>query len=104
MLTIQDAAKLALQCQDACNLSGIAISFADVMRAVCEEATRLNKGTRWKNEHPITTLFLSKMSELNGCGSTLNEQFDIAQAACEILASGGSIDCDRENLKAEIKP
>ncbi len=65
-MTYQQAARTALECQDACNLSGVVFSFAETMHAICEESNRLGTGTEWKNTHPIVTLFLSKLNDLNG--------------------------------------
>jgi len=67
-MTYQQAAQSALDVQDACNLSGVVFSFAEAMHAICEEQCRLNQGTEWKNRNPIVTLYLSKLSELNGLG------------------------------------
>lgn len=64
-MTIDEAAKLALGCQDACNLSGVLFSFADAMHAICDEATAQKHGTEWKNTHPVVTVFLEKLMDLN---------------------------------------
>jgi hypothetical protein len=59
--------KAAVQVQDACNLSGVVFDFAKAMHAVCEDDRRLNKGTDWKNQHPIAVLFASKIASLTRC-------------------------------------
>jgi hypothetical protein len=64
----QKAAQDALDCQDACNLSGVVFSFAEAMHAICDAQQLIGESTKWKNTHPIVTLFLSKLSDLNGCG------------------------------------
>jgi hypothetical protein len=57
-MTIQEAARVALDCQDACNLSGVLASFKEVVHEVLwPEARRLGKGTEWVNQHPVCTLF-----------------------------------------------
>lgn len=61
----QKAAKEALDCQNACNLSGVAFSFARSMQSICDYSNRYGKGTAWKNEHPIVKLYLEKMAQLN---------------------------------------
>ena len=67
-MTLQDAAKEAIQVQDACNLSGVLRTFdAIVMDVLWPEARRLGKGNEWVNEHPICYLFLDKLLSLNGC-------------------------------------
>src|SRR5713226_1022598 len=65
-MTIQQAAKTALDCQDACNLSGVLASFHQiVMDVIWPEARRLGKGTEYVNTHSIVALFLSKLVDLN---------------------------------------
>lgn len=86
-MTIKQAAQQALDIQDACNLSGVAFAYARCMQAICDESIAGSHGTEWKNSHPIVTMFLLKMSELNGCGSTLHTSYDIAEAACRKLAN-----------------
>ncbi len=66
-MTIKQAAQTALDCQDACNLSGVVSSFKAIVHEVLwPEARRLNQGTDWVNKHPIVTLFLDKLDDLNG--------------------------------------
>lgn len=67
-MTIQEAAKLAVNVQDACNLSGVVRSFAQVTEVLWHEARRLNQGTDWVNTHPITILFADKVASLAGIG------------------------------------
>lgn len=87
-MTIQQAAQWALQVQDAPNLSGVVKSLASpVIDALWEEARKQDKGTRWVAQHPIVTMFLLKMCELNGCGSTLHESYGPAEKACQELAA-----------------
>lgn len=56
----------AIDVQDACNLSGVAISFAGVMKKICAEANKVGEGTEWKNTHPISILYTNKMASLTG--------------------------------------
>jgi len=59
----------ALNVQSACNLSGVVISFAGVMRAICEEFNSLpveEQTTEWKNKHPIAVLFVTQIYHLTG--------------------------------------
>jgi len=66
-MTIQEAARTALDCQDACNLSGVLASFKEIVHEVIwPEARRLGKGSEWVNKHCICVLFLSKLCSLNG--------------------------------------
>lgn len=65
-MTMKQAAQQALDVQDACNLSGVLAAFHYVVSDVLwPEARRIGKGTEWVNTHPIVTLFLDKMSDLN---------------------------------------
>ena len=82
------AAQNAIQVQDACNLSGVAHSYWSAIEAICERANQLGQGTRWKNTHVIVTMFLLKMAELNGCGSTLHETYTQAEELCKRIAVG----------------
>jgi hypothetical protein len=82
VITYKQAAQQALDIQDACNLSGIAYAFERAITAVCEESHRIGQGTQWRNTHPIVTLHLLKMSELDGCGSTLHPSYDVAETEC----------------------
>ncbi len=64
------------------------------------------KGTNWKNRHPIVTLHLLKMAELNGCGSTLHESYDIAETVCKIIAGNDDLRAvvlDSGQLPEEMK-
>lgn len=36
------------------------------MSAVWDEAHRQGRGTAWVNTHPVVTLFLDKLADLNG--------------------------------------
>jgi hypothetical protein len=95
-MTLQQAAQQALDIQDACNLSGVAFAFGRAMQAVCDAGR--DKGTDWRNSHPIVTMHLLKMCELNGCGSTLHESYDKAEVECKAIAAcsgdGGCIYCN----------
>jgi hypothetical protein len=64
-MTYKEAAMDALMCQDASNLSGVVFSFAGAMHAICDHDSALQRGTDWRNKHPIVTLFASKIAHLN---------------------------------------
>lgn len=64
-MTYREAARAAIVVQDAVNLSGVAHSFAEAMSAIWEEAHTQGQGTEWVNTHPIVTLFLDKLADLN---------------------------------------
>ena len=63
---LHNAARSALLVQDACNLSGVVHDFSRVMALLSEISSRLDKGTEWKNHHPISVLYASKISSLTG--------------------------------------
>jgi DTW domain-containing protein YfiP len=82
-MTLQDAAQTAIDVQDAVNLSGVLASFHHVViDALWPEARRLNKGTEWVNQHPICTLFLDKLADLNRRGD-----FSSAYTEVKLLAN-----------------
>jgi hypothetical protein len=66
-MNIQEAAKTAIEVQDACNLSGVLASFQRIVSDVLwPEAHKQKAGTEFVNKHAIATLFLSKLCSLNG--------------------------------------
>ena len=52
----------AVNCQDACNLSGVLYSFAGAMHEICQQDLCTND----KNTHPISVLFAYKIAALSG--------------------------------------
>jgi len=98
-MTIQEAAKTALECQDACNLSGVLASFKEIVHEVLwPEARRLDKGTEWVNTHPIVTLFLSKLGSLNR--GYYECAFMHASDACEALVRGEVVEYSHARLRS----
>lgn len=87
MATLRAAAQLALDVQTACNLSGVARSFAEIMAQL--RAAGLD--TRAANTHPIARLFAEQIWHLTGAGS--GDSYSQAYAACEQLAEreGGTL-------------
>lgn len=59
-LALSRLAREALAIQDACNLSGVARTFAQVMR----DLGALGLGTHERNTHPIAVLWADKISTL----------------------------------------
>jgi hypothetical protein len=90
--SIQDAAKLALEVQNAVNLSGVLRSLDEIVRDVIWPATRKQgKGTAYVNTHPVVTLFLHKLMSLNGCECFCSEcisTYSKATAEVEKIAGG----------------
>lgn len=65
-MTIQQAAESALALQDGVNLSGIAHTLARICsEALWPEARRISEGARFVNQHPIVTVILDKLQDLN---------------------------------------
>ena len=60
--TIEALAREALAVQDACNLSGVAHSFARVMSALCDRVPSTDN----RNKHPIAILWADKIAHLTG--------------------------------------
>lgn len=62
----------ALQCQSACNLSGVLYQFTRHMKTICREPL----GTDERNTHPIVKMFLSKLLSL----AQMNNSGDVEDA------------------------
>jgi hypothetical protein len=71
------------------------------MLAICEEAHRRGEGTRWKNTHPIAILFLLKLSELAGCGSTLDPSYTDAMIVCSRIANENGSEGEAEEAERQ---
>ena len=80
--TLQDLAIDALSVQDACNLCGVAQSFALAMIHLGEHV----HGSA-RNEHPIAMLWADKIASLTGVQTAEMLDMSRAYAACESLAS-----------------
>lgn len=76
-------AKDALTVQDACNLSGVVISFA---RVVPELRSLL--GSWDVSEHPIVQLWASKIHDMCGMGASSTAKYAHAYQMTLILAGG----------------
>ncbi len=81
------AAKEALQCQDACNLGGVVFALARHTQALCDNPRK--SGTAWKNHHPVIVLFLNKCSSL--CTGDLGDTqaFSVAYDLCCAVVDKG---------------
>ena len=70
----------ATRVQDACNLCGVAQSFARAMIALHDLPQC--KGTEWLNNHPVTVLYVDKLASLSGIqnsGSPVYEAYETCQ-------------------------
>jgi len=90
-MTMQEAAKAALEVQDACNLSGVLRSFQQIVSDVIwPEARKQGKGTEFVNTHPICTLFLVKLTDLNRYSDALTDgSYSRAHDAVSKIAQEG---------------
>jgi hypothetical protein len=77
MRSLKDLAQLALNVQDACNLSGVVHSFSGVITDVRANLEAEGKGgTDAVNQHPICVLFSSKIASLTN--SETSSTFSLA--------------------------
>lgn len=81
--SISNLAADALAVQNACNLSGVAYSFAGAMSALWAHAHATGMGTGWVNQHAITRAYLCKLVSLSGCES-INVQIDALRECAKI--------------------
>ena len=73
--------KQAILVQDACNLSGVLLSFLEVIKKIREE----ENDTKKINEHPICKLYADKIYSLafNRALSRINDKHADAMSTCE---------------------
>jgi hypothetical protein len=64
MRTLKDLATEALQVQDACNLSGVVLSWSKAIRELREIMPTASTDTI--NRHPINKMWASKVADLTG--------------------------------------
>lgn len=64
--TEEQLIEVALQVQDACNLSGVVRSFVAVIDRLHVLSKEHNGGTDWINTHRVSRLFASKLESLTG--------------------------------------
>lgn len=86
-MTLQQAAQAAIDVQNACNLSGVVRTFAEITAVLWDEARRQRHGTDFVNQHPISQLFASKIADLTRVeydSLTYSRAYDAAKA----LAAG----------------
>lgn len=87
--TLQVLARGAIAVQDACNLTGVLISWADVGLDIRAHLRELGtESTDVANAHPIHRLFASKVHTLTGMGISNLDNFGDAYRICESLEKG----------------
>jgi|SRR5579862_5650925 hypothetical protein len=89
--TLKSAAQSAIDVQNASNLSGVLSSLNTIVQETLWPLARTDgQGTSWINQHPIVTLYLSKLASLNRtdclCSDCFNS-FGSALTICEQLAA-----------------
>lgn len=67
ILTLYDY-QMAIHSQDACNLSGLVRSLAQVLDKIHNEARQNGKGSDWINAHPIVRLYVEQLAHLTAAG------------------------------------
>lgn len=89
-MTLAQAAHAAIHAQSAVNLSGVVHTFSMILtEALWPEAHRLGLGTTWVNTHPISRLFVDKITDLSGGHSDFAE-YSKFHDECKRLAATGS--------------
>jgi hypothetical protein len=83
-MTESEMAQVALQVQDAVNLSGVVHRFSGVLTELWRVANERNEGTLWVNTHPVSVLFADKIADL--AQSRLSQRYSEAYARCGALA------------------
>ncbi len=76
-----ELARDALASQGACNLSGLLFSLSRHMAKLCEMPE--NKGTDWKNHHPVVVLFMVQLAHLSTRDVVGVEGYSACVALCE---------------------
>lgn len=87
----QKAAQEALQCQNACNLSGVVHSMSRWMTEIRQEQPM---GTDDLNRHPVVVLFADKIAQLAGVQNIGSDGYMKAHDGCTALAAGQNYNTD----------
>lgn len=81
MLTKRDYEQ-ALQSQNACNLSGIVRSLAEVTNRIWDEVRANGGGTDEVNQHPICRMYAEQIAFLSGASFSDSTSYIQADMAC----------------------
>lgn len=77
-MTLQEAARNALDVQNASNVSGVVLAFGRAMAAVMDDCCKPGGGgTDAARHHPITVMFMDKLADM--CGREI-AQIDYVEA------------------------
>ena len=63
---LEELAQLALDVQDACNLSAVAFVFPAILDDLWRHAKNAGQGTQWVNTNAVTRAFVGKLVSLSG--------------------------------------
>ncbi len=85
-MSMKRMATEALLSQSASNLSGVVHMFSRVVSNLWHEANKINEGTRWVNNHPVSRLFASQIHYLSGMGLSETKEYREAYEECKRLA------------------
>ena len=72
--------KVAMDIQDACNLSGVIGMWERLRDDIWTDVREHGGGTREFNNHPVNVMFASKVSAMTG--AEITQHFGIAYDAC----------------------
>lgn len=82
MLNLKDMARMALDVQDACNLSGVVHTWSKILpqlRKLVEGDCKANGkdfSTDVLNRHPVNVMFCNKLASLSGCNDPVSPSGD----------------------------
>lgn len=79
--------KDALQVQDACNLSGVVLSWARAMKVITDAAQAGGHGTDWVRLHPVNVLYADKVADLTARGASFSEAYQACVVAAQVVQS-----------------
>ncbi len=88
MRTLQQLCVEALQVQNACNICGLARTFANVMEELRELILQGAAGGQLRL-HPVTVLWVSKLHDMASLGISDTDRFHHSYEFCLHVASHG---------------
>lgn len=83
---VSKAAREALACQAACNLSAVVTAMERACKALWMLASLQGGGTDWVNQHPICVLFATQVLHLTTRQTVDHDKYNAAYDVCSGLA------------------
>lgn len=80
----------ALDIQDASNMSGVVLAFAEAMKQINVEMQLNKEGEVYRRNHPVVIMFLSKLNDMAGFSDGMS-----IQTYCDAYDS-----CKKESKKS----